>query len=70
MDLTLALDLSREALLTALLISGPVLIAGLIVGLLISIMPKIVAMVAAAIFFVPWLAERVLEYSQNMFAGR
>ncbi len=84
MDLTAALDLAREALLTALLISGPVLIAGLIVGLIISILqtvtqiqdqtlsivPKIVAMVAAAVFFVPWLAQRVLEYSQSMFAGR
>ena len=56
---------------------------GLVVGLVISlvqtvtqiqdqtlsIVPKIVAMVGAAIFFVPWLAQRVLEYSQQMFAG-
>jgi len=83
METALALDLGREALLTALIISAPVLGIGLIVGLVISlvqtvtqiqdqtlsIVPKIVAMVAAAIFFVPWLAQRVLEYSQQMFAG-
>jgi len=82
MELSQALDLGREALLTALIISGPVLITGLLVGLIISIVqtvtqiqdqtlnivPKIVAMVAAAIFFIPWLAQRVLEYTQSMFA--
>jgi flagellar biosynthetic protein FliQ len=82
MELSQALDLGREALLTALIISGPVLIVGLLVGLIISIVqtvtqiqdqtlnivPKIVAMVAAAIFFIPWLAQRVLEYTQSMFA--
>lgn len=83
MDFSQALDLSREALLTALIISAPVLGMGLIVGLVIglvqtvtqiqdqtlSIVPKIVAMVAAAVFFVPWLAQRVLEYAQQLFAG-
>ncbi|MEW6199590.1 MAG: flagellar biosynthesis protein FliQ [Planctomycetota bacterium] len=83
MDMTLALDLGREALLTALLLSGPVLAVGLAVGLVISLVqavtqiqdqtlsmvPKIVAMVAAAVFLVPWLAQRVLEYSQELFAG-
>jgi len=83
METALALDLGREAMLTALIISAPVLGIGLIVGLVISlvqtvtqiqdqtlsIVPKIVAMVAAAVFFIPWLAQRVLEYSQEMFAG-
>ncbi len=84
MEMTQALDLGREALLTALIIAAPVLAAGLVIGLTVSliqtvtqiqdqtlsIVPKIVAMVGAAIFFVPWLAQRVIEYSQQMFAGR
>lgn len=84
MDLSLALDLGREALITALVISAPVLVIGLVVGLVISIVqtvtqiqdqtlsivPKIVAMVGATIFFVPWLAQRALEYSQHLFAGQ
>ena len=83
MDMTLALDLSREALLTALVIAGPVLCVGVVVGLTVSIVqtvtqiqdqtlsivPKIVAMIAAAIFLVPWLAQRVVEFSQDMFAA-
>jgi flagellar biosynthetic protein FliQ len=81
MEVGQALDLSREALVMTLIIAGPVLGVGIVVGLLISIVqtvtqiqdqtlsivPKIVAMVAAAVFFVPWLAQRVLNYSQDMF---
>jgi len=83
MELPLALDLGREALLTALIIAGPVLGIGVLVGLVISlgqavtqiqdqtlsIVPKIVAMVTATVFFVPWLAQRLLEYTQTMFAA-
>jgi flagellar biosynthetic protein FliQ len=83
MELTTALDVGREALLTALVIAGPVLASGVIVGILISlvqtvtqlqdqtfaIVPKIVAMFAAALFFVPWVASRLIEYTQSMFGG-
>lgn len=83
MDTSATLDLGRQALLTTLIICGPVLGIGVVVGLVISlvqtvtqiqdqtlsIVPKIVAMVAAAIFFIPWLTQRVVEYSQSMFAG-
>lgn len=82
MDTTMALDLGREALITTLLIAGPVLVTGVVVGLIISliqtvtqlqdqtfsIVPKIIAMLAAAVFFIPWLATRLLEYTQTMFA--
>ncbi len=82
MELSMAIDLGREALLTALIVAGPILVIGLLVGLTVSlvqtitqiqdqtlsIVPKIVAMVGAMIFFVPWLAQRLLEYTQNMFA--
>jgi flagellar biosynthetic protein FliQ len=83
MELPTALDVGREALLTALVIAGPVLAAGVLVGILISlvqavtqlqdqtfaIVPKIVAMFAAALFFVPWVAGRLIEYTQSMFGG-
>lgn len=83
MDVNMALDLGREALLTALLVAGPVLGVGVLVGLVISLIqtvtqlndqtisiaPKIVAMFVAAMFFVPWLATRLLEYAQALFAG-
>jgi flagellar biosynthetic protein FliQ len=84
MEMAQALDLGRQALWITLVLSAPILLVGLVVGLVVSIVqtvtqiqdqtvslvPKIVAMFAAAAFFVPWLAQRVIEYSQAMFAGR
>lgn len=82
-ELTDALDLGREALITTLIVAGPILLSGLLVGLVVSllqtltqlqdqtfsIVPKIVAMMAAALFFVPWLATQLIEYTQQAFAG-
>lgn len=83
-ELASALDLGREALLIALIIAGPILITGLVVGLLISliqtitqvqdqtfaIVPKIAAMFGAAVVFVPWIAHRLIEYTQTMLAAQ
>jgi flagellar biosynthesis protein FliQ len=83
MDFAMALDLGRDALLTTLIISAPMLGVGVLVGLVISliqtvtqiqdqtisIVPKIIAMVGAAVLLVPWLTQRIVEYSQQLFAG-
>lgn len=83
MEVSLALDLGREALLTTLKVALPVLGTGVVVGLSIallqtltqlqdqtlSLVPKIVAMVTAAVIFLPWLATRLIDYTQSMFAG-
>ena len=83
MDLTAAVDLARDALVTSLVISGPVLGIGLVVGLVISliqtvtqiqdqtlsIVPKIIAMVGTGVFFAAWLTQRLVEYSQKLFGG-
>lgn len=80
MSLELALDLGRDAFLMALILSGPILVVGLIVGLVVSLLqavtqlqeqtltfvPKIIAMTAAAVIFVPWIATRMLEYTRDM----
>lgn len=81
MRLEQALDMAREAFLLALTVSAPILGIGLVVGVLISLfqavtqlqeqtmtfVPKIVAMVLSAAFFVPWIANRMLEYARSMF---
>ena len=81
MDIATAIDLGRGAFFLALLTSAPILLIGLAVGLVISILqsvtqlqeqtltfvPKIVAMVLAASFFVPWIATQMLEYCREMF---
>src|SRR5262244_1940959 len=78
MNVDQASDLIRETLLLALLISAPLLLIGLLVGLIISLfqavtqiqeqtlvfVPKIVAMIAAAIFAMPWVAQRLMEYAR------
>lgn len=77
-----AVDLSREALMIALIIAGPVMAVGLVVGLAVSIfqavtqlqeqtlafVPKIVGMGIAAAFFLPWFTARMVEYTHRLWA--
>ena len=81
MDSNTAIDLTRDAVLTALLLCAPVLIVGLVAGLLIGLaqaltqvqdqtvafVPKLIAMVAALVLTMPWLLQRFLEYSEALF---
>jgi flagellar biosynthetic protein FliQ len=78
-----ASDLIRETLLLALIISAPLLIVGLVVGLIVSLLqavtqiqeqtlvfvPKIAAMIAAAIFVMPWLSMKLMDFAAVMFGG-
>jgi flagellar biosynthetic protein FliQ len=81
MDTGQAVDLVRNTLIIALTVSAPMLLIGLVVGIVVSLLqavtqiqeqtlsfiPKIVAMVAAAILLAPWTAQRLIEYSREMF---
>lgn len=81
MDFEMGIDLGRDALITSMRIALPVLGTGIVVGLLISLLqtltqiqdqtlnliPKIIAMVAATVFFLPWIAASLIEFSQLMF---
>src|SRR5215212_6841208 len=83
MSVDQASDLIRETLILALVISAPLLMVGLVVGLIVSLLqavtqiqeqtlvfvPKIAAMVAAAIFVMPWLANHLMEFAAMMFGG-
>ncbi len=76
-----AIDLTRDALMTALLIGAPVLLVGVAMGLLVGLLqaltqvqdqtiafvPKIVAMMVAVAFCLPWLIQRMMEYSEDLF---
>lgn len=75
-----ALDLGREALLMVLIVSAPIMGIGLVVGLVISLfqsmtqlqeqtlsfVPKIVAMVGVALVLIPWLTQRLMEYTATL----
>ncbi len=83
MTLEHALDLGREAFMLAFIVAAPILLIGLLVGLVIALVqavtqlheqtltfvPKIMAMVAAAVLFIPWIATRMLEYAVDMFGN-
>ena len=80
MDAQDAVDLGRDAIMMTLLISSPLLVAGMVVGLLIgllqaitqvqeqtvSFVPKLVAMVLVLAFTLPWLIGQMVEYSQDL----
>ena len=83
MDVTQGMDMGREALLMVLIISAPVMGIGLLVGLVISLfqsmtqlqeqtisfVPKIVAMIGVSLLLIPWLSERLLEYSRELLGS-
>lgn len=78
-----AIDLVRETLMLMLVLSLPVLAAALVIGFAISLfqamtqiheqtlsfVPKIVGMGAAAIFVMPWITLRIMEFATRMFGG-
>ena len=83
MNMDQATDLIRQTLLLALVVSAPMLLIGLVVGVVVSLLqavtqiqeqtltfvPKIAAMVVAAILLMPWIGNRLLEYSAAMFSS-
>lgn len=73
-------SLAREAVEMTLLVSGPMLLAGLVVGLLVSIfqavtqiqemtltfIPKILAVMFALLFFFPWMLEKLVSFTAKL----
>ncbi|HEY3295758.1 MAG TPA: flagellar biosynthesis protein FliQ [bacterium] len=77
----LALYLTSQALTTALMVSAPLLIAGLVVGVGISIfqavtqinemtlsfIPKIVVTAFVLLLTIPWMASKVTDFFRYCF---
>lgn len=80
MNTQVVLDLGSQALQLILLLSAPVLVAGLIVGLVVSILqavtsiqeatlafiPKIVVVFVALIMFLPWMMKTMLSFTTSL----
>src|SRR4051794_9664870 len=78
-----AVDLIRQTLILAMLISAPMLLIGMGVGIFVSLLqavtqiqeqtltfvPKIAAMIIAALVLMPWIGQRLLEYATTIFSG-
>ncbi len=83
MTIDQATELIRNALILVLLISAPMLVIGLVVGILVSLLqavtqiqeqtltfiPKMTAMVIAAIILMPWIGQRLIDYTATMFGS-
>ncbi len=78
----MSLDLVREALLVTMIVSAPVLLAGVFIGLVISIVqsvtqiqeqtlsmvPKIFAMTIVTVVLLPWIAMRLADFAIQMLS--
>jgi flagellar biosynthetic protein FliQ len=74
-------DMGRQAVETVLMLSAPMLLAGLGVGLLVSIfqaatqineqtmtfIPKIVAILVTLLIFAPWMMKIMLAFTSGIF---
>ena len=72
-----------EAIKTAIALAAPMLLAGLVVGLLVSIfqsvtsinemtmtfIPKMLAVACALLFFLPWMVQTMVTFTQNLFTN-
>lgn len=78
----LAAYLTSQALTTALIVSAPMLLAGMIVGIAVSVfqavtqinemtlafVPKIVVTALALLLFMPWMAAKLVDFMHYIFA--
>ena len=69
-----------EAIRTAILLSAPILLSGLVVGLLVSIfqaatsinemtltfIPKMLAVAGALLVFFPWIVQVLVDFTRNL----
>ena len=75
------IEITRQSLTTAFLLAAPMLAAGLVVGLVVGILqavtsiqeitltfiPKIVAVVAALLYCMPWMMGKMHDFTQSLF---
>ncbi|HEY4219235.1 MAG TPA: flagellar biosynthesis protein FliQ [Gemmatimonadaceae bacterium] len=81
MSHTLVVDLARNAIMLALLISGPMLVVALIVGLTVSVLqavtqiqeqtlafvPKLVGVSVVFLIALPWVIQLLVKYTTELF---
>ena len=79
----MVIDLSRDAILTALMIAAPMLLIALGVGLLVSIIqsvtqiqeqtlafvPKLILVGGSFIVGMPWLLQVLIRYTTTLIRG-
>ncbi len=79
----MVLSIADQSVMAILMVGGPLLIISLVVGLIVSIfqaatqiqeqtlafIPKIASVLFGLIFFGPWMLEKMLAFTENIFAN-
>jgi len=77
----IVLDILRQALKTAVLLSAPLLLFGLVVGIItnifqavtqlsettLAVVPKFAAMLLAFLIFSPWMLDIITDFTTELF---
>jgi len=80
MNPELVMDIAKEAIEVTLYVSLPIMGVGMVVGLIVSLfqavtqihemtltfVPKIVAVLFGLIFFLPWMMQKMLHYTEQL----
>lgn len=83
MPQALAIELARDAVMLAILISAPLLLVAVVVGVLISVVqtvtqiqeqtlsfvPKLFAVAAAFLISLSWMLQQLDQYARELFIG-
>ena len=81
MDQVAVIEIGRDSLFQILIISAPLMIAGMVVGIVISLfqalttiqemtltfVPKILVVFLATIIFLPFMMTSLIEFSHGLF---
>ncbi|MFP4416476.1 MAG: flagellar biosynthesis protein FliQ [Fibrobacterota bacterium] len=81
MNPAVVVDIGRDSLILMLMISGPILVAGLVVGLAVGIfqavtqinemtltfIPKILAIFGVMVALLPWMMIKMVDYVVRLF---
>jgi len=83
MSIQMVIDLGQRALLLIVMLSAPVLLAGMITGLAVSVfqavtsiqeatltfVPKLIAVFVAMVVCMPWMADLAVRFTVDLFGN-
>jgi flagellar biosynthetic protein FliQ len=83
MTIALAIDWYRKMLWTAVLVGGPVIVAGVVIGLIVAILqaatqvndsavafaPKAVATIVTIVVAGPWMLQQLVDFTTAIFVA-
>jgi flagellar biosynthetic protein FliQ len=81
MDPMVVVEIGQQSLVLVMLISGPLLLAGLVVGLMVGVfqavtqihemtltfIPKILAIVGVLLAMLPWMIMKMVDFTIALF---